>query len=73
MSLLVSVNNLKKVMGSKTLFDGLSFGVYEKEQLGLLGPNGAGKSTLLKILAGQDTVDEGEVSPRKGFRVAFVM
>ena len=71
-SLLISVNNLKKVMGSKQLFDGLSFGIHEKERLGLLGPNGAGKSTLLKILSGLDVPDEGDVSPRKGLRVAFV-
>ena len=59
-------------MGSKQLFDGLSFGIHEKERLGLLGPNGAGKSTLLKILSGLDVPDEGDVSPRKGLRVAFV-
>ena len=73
MSLLVSVNKLKKVMGSKLLFDGLSFGVNEREHLGLLGPNGAGKSTLLKILAGLESPDEGEVSPRKNLKLAFVM
>lgn len=72
MSLLISVNKLKKVMGSKLLFDGLSFGVSEREHLGLLGPNGAGKSTLLKILAGEETPDEGEVSKTKGVHIAFV-
>lgn len=59
-------------MGSKLLFDGLSFGVSERERLGLLGPNGAGKSTLLKILAGLETPDEGEVAASKGLRVAYV-
>ncbi len=72
MSLLISINNLEKVMGSKQLFDGLSFGINEREQLGLLGPNGAGKSTLLKILAGLEEPDSGEVSSRKGLRVAYV-
>lgn len=59
-------------MGSKLLFDGLSFGIHEKERLGLLGPNGAGKSTLLKILASKEEPDAGEVSRRKGLRLAFV-
>ncbi len=72
MSLLVSVNKLQKTMGSKLLFDGLSFGVEERERLGLLGPNGAGKSTLLRILAGEETPDEGEVFHRKGMKWVFV-
>lgn len=72
MSLLISVNQLKKTMGSKLLFDGLSFGVSQGEKLGLLGPNGAGKSTLLKIMTGNETPDEGDVSARKGLKMAYV-
>lgn len=59
-------------MGSKLLFEDLSFGINEREQLGLLGPNGAGKSTLLRMLAGEETVDEGTISYRKGLRLALV-
>ena len=59
-------------MGSKLLFEELSFGIHERERLGLLGPNGAGKSTLLKILAREETPDLGEVSYRKGVHTAFV-
>lgn len=72
MSLLLSVNQLQKTMGSKLLFEDLSFGINEREQLGLLGPNGAGKSTLLRMLAGEETVDEGTISYRKGLRLALV-
>jgi len=38
--------------GSRSLFDDLSFGLFEGDQAGLVGPNGSGKSTLLKILTG---------------------
>lgn len=72
MSLLISVNQLKKSMGSKLLFDGLSFGISRSEKVGLLGPNGAGKSTLLKILVGLESPDQGELSVRKGVRLAYV-
>jgi ATPase subunit of ABC transporter with duplicated ATPase domains len=34
--------------------------------VGLVGPNGSGKTTLFRIIVGEETVDEGEVSlPRK--------
>jgi len=72
MSLLVTINRLDKTMGSKSLFEGLSLGISERERIGLLGPNGAGKSTLLKIIAGKEAPDSGEVSYKKGLNLAFV-
>ncbi len=72
MSILISVNNVEKTMGSKLLFEGLSLGINEGEKIGLIGPNGAGKSTLLKLLGGIDTPDEGEVNRRKNLNIAYV-
>lgn len=59
-------------MGSKSLFDGLSFGVHENERIALIGPNGAGKSTLIKLIMGQDTPDSGEVICRRNVTLAYV-
>lgn len=59
-------------MGSRLLFEGLSFGVFENEKIALTGPNGAGKSTLLKIIAGTDVPDSGDVSYKKSLKIAFV-
>lgn len=59
-------------MGSKQLFEGLSFTINEQQRIGLLGPNGAGKSTLLKMIAGIEPPDSGEISYRKGVRFAYV-
>lgn len=72
MSILISVSQLEKQMGSKQLFESLSFGIHEREKLGLIGPNGAGKSTLLRIMSGEETADGGEVSRRKGLKWSFV-
>ncbi|MBI3565524.1 MAG: ABC-F family ATP-binding cassette domain-containing protein [Elusimicrobia bacterium] len=72
MAILLSCRGLSKSHGVRPLFSGLSFGLYEGERTGLIGPNGAGKSTLLRILAGQETADEGEVSMRRGLRVGYL-
>ncbi|MCM2267215.1 MAG: ABC-F family ATP-binding cassette domain-containing protein [Elusimicrobiales bacterium] len=72
MAILLSCQNLSKSFGSRPLFEGLSFGLSEGERTGLIGPNGAGKSTLLKILAGAETQDAGEVTPRRGLRLGYL-
>jgi len=72
MAILLSCQNLSKSFGSRPLFEGLSFGLFEGERTGLIGPNGTGKSTLLKILAGQETPDAGAVTPRRGLRLGYL-
>ncbi|MFH1723645.1 MAG: ABC-F family ATP-binding cassette domain-containing protein [Elusimicrobiota bacterium] len=72
MSILLSCQNLSKSFGIRPLFEGLTFGLHEGERTGLIGPNGAGKSTLLKILAGQETPDDGELTVRRGLRVGYL-
>lgn len=72
MSILIAVQKIAKSFGSRPLFQDLSFSVEEGEHVGLIGPNGAGKSTLLRILAGADTPDRGELSPRRGLRIGFL-
>jgi ATP-binding cassette subfamily F protein uup len=72
MSLLLSVNKLQKQMGSKILFEDLSFGIHEREKIGLIGPNGSGKSTLLRILSGEEDPGDGTISRRKGLKLSFV-
>ncbi|HUG52868.1 MAG TPA: ABC-F family ATP-binding cassette domain-containing protein [Vicinamibacteria bacterium] len=71
-ALLLSGDALAKAYGSRSLFDGLSFGVFEGDRVGLIGPNGSGKSTLLKILAGLETPDSGTRSLRREVRVGYV-
>src|SRR5713101_6746097 len=71
-SLLLSCEAVSKAYGTRSLFEELSFGLFEGDQVGLVGPNGSGKSTLLKILAGLETPDGGTRSARGGIRVGYV-
>ncbi len=71
-SLLLSCDVVSKAYGTRSLFDQLSFGLFEGDQVGLVGPNGSGKSTLLRILAGLETPDSGARSVRGGVRIGYV-
>ncbi len=68
----LSVENLGKSFGSRILFKGLSFGLAQGEKTALIARNGVGKTTLLNILSRREAADEGEVTYRKGLRVAFL-
>lgn len=57
----VSVDGLTKSFGISPLFSNISFHIEEGDKIALVARNGSGKTTLLKILAGQETGDEGKV------------
>ncbi|MCK6692799.1 MAG: ABC transporter ATP-binding protein [Thermoanaerobaculia bacterium] len=58
----ISIKNLRKNYGSKTVLHGINLDVYPGQVLGYIGPNGAGKSTTVKILCGLISDYEGEVT-----------
>jgi ABC-2 type transport system ATP-binding protein len=51
-SIAVRVDRLRKVFGSFTAVDDVTFEVRTGEVFGFLGPNGAGKTTTIKMLTG---------------------
>ncbi len=67
----VSAEELTKSFGAEPLFKNISFHISEGDKIALIARNGFGKSTLLKILAGKETVDEGEVWVHKNVTVAL--
>src|SRR5262252_1127118 len=71
-SLLLSCDAVSKAYGTRSLFEELSFGLFEGGQVGLVGANGSGKSTPLKILAGLESPDRGTRSLRGGIQLGYV-
>ncbi len=57
----ITLKNVSKSLAQKTLFTGVSLSIGQRDRVAIIGNNGAGKSTLLKIMAGLESVDEGEV------------
>lgn len=58
----VSLKNVHKGYGSRTIYQGLDFMIRRKERWCVMGINGAGKSTLLKLVAGSTEPDDGTVA-----------
>jgi ATPase subunit of ABC transporter with duplicated ATPase domains len=58
----VSLKNVQKAYGQRSIYDGLDFSVRRKERWCVMGINGAGKSTLLKLIAGATQPDDGTVA-----------
>jgi len=58
----VSLKNVHKGYGSRTIYQGLDFMIRRRERWCVMGVNGAGKSTLLKLVAGSTEPDDGTVA-----------
>src|ERR671915_2055506 len=63
---MIAFSGINKQYGKQLLFVDASFQLNEGEKVGLVGPNGSGKTTLFRMIVGEESPDEGEVSvPRK--------
>jgi len=69
----LSVENLSKSFGIKTLFEDITFGLSKGDKTALVAPNGTGKSTLLRIIAGEEVQDSGEVMTQNDIRIGYLM
>jgi ATP-binding cassette subfamily F protein 3 len=70
MALLIA-SDMHKDMAGKPLLQGVSFKLERRERMTIAGRNGAGKTTLLRMLAGETSIDRGELSIAKGVRLAL--
>jgi multiple sugar transport system ATP-binding protein len=58
----LTITNVKKHFGPLHILKGIDIAVDDGEFLVLVGPSGCGKSTLLNMIAGLDTITDGEIA-----------
>ncbi|MFC2346664.1 MAG: energy-dependent translational throttle protein EttA [Scardovia wiggsiae] len=64
--------NARKAFGGRVILDDVTLSFLPGAKIGVVGPNGMGKSTLLKIMAGLDTVSNGESTLTPGYTVGIL-
>src|SRR6476620_4532935 len=68
---MISFSRINKQYGRQVLFVDASFQLNPGEKVGLVGPNGAGKTTLFRMIVGEESADEGDVSVPKKLTIGY--
>ncbi len=68
---MIIASDLNKDIAGEPLLRGISFKLERRDRMSLSGRNGAGKTTLLRMLAGEDSIDGGELVLAKGTKLAL--
>ncbi len=69
---MLTIANVTKSYGPRTLFADVSLNIARTDRLGLIGANGAGKSTLFNIILGKDNPDDGLIEWERGANFGFL-
>src|SRR6476469_1999873 len=68
---MISFSGIHKQYGKQLIFVDASFQLNPGERIGLVGPNGSGKTTLFRMIVGEETPDEGDVSVPKKLTIGY--
>jgi ATPase subunit of ABC transporter with duplicated ATPase domains len=68
---MIRIENISKRNGHRLLFVEASAALLKGEKIGLVGPNGAGKTTLFRMITGEESPDEGQISTDRGVAIGY--
>lgn len=71
-TMILSCSHISKSFGTNVVLDDISFHIEDYEKTAIVGINGAGKSTLLKIIVGELSADQGEITLSKGKTLGYL-
>lgn len=69
---MLHINDLTYRIEGRPLFEQATLAIDAGQKVGLVGRNGTGKSTLFRLIKGEISPDDGEISLRKGMRMGCV-
>ena len=69
---LITLNNVTKKYGVKTIIDSVSHTFYKGESIAFYGHNGCGKSTMLKLISGIIPISGGNLQYHEKLRFSYV-
>jgi ATPase subunit of ABC transporter with duplicated ATPase domains len=67
----ISLSNVSKQYGKQLVFVEASFQLNPGEKAGLVGPNGSGKTTLFRLVTGEESPDDGDISVPKRTTIGY--
>ncbi|UFT99809.1 ATP-binding cassette domain-containing protein [Radiobacillus kanasensis] len=70
--MLITLKNIKKIMGGSYLFEDLHFEIKHGEKVGLVGRNGSGKTTIFKMIAKTEDFESGDLFIKKGTEIGYL-
>jgi ATP-binding cassette, subfamily F, member 3 len=63
---MLTIADVSKTYGTRTLFADVSLFIARSDRYGLVGPNGAGKTTLFNLILGEESPDTGTIEWERG-------
>jgi len=69
---MLTLVDLTKSFGGRTLLDEVSLQVNREDRIGLVGPNGAGKTTLFSLILRNESPDAGSITFERNVSVGFL-
>lgn len=69
---MIALNDISFEFGGRWLYRNAGWHIKPGERIGLIGKNGTGKSTLLRVLTGEYTPAEGNISRANSLKIGFL-
>ncbi|MFV0366269.1 MAG: ABC-F family ATP-binding cassette domain-containing protein [Mangrovibacterium sp.] len=68
----LQAEQLSKRFAENYLFKDISFTIFQDQKIALIAKNGMGKTTLMEILAGNETVESGQLTVSNGVKIGYL-
>lgn len=69
---MISINNLSVRFGNFELLTDIGFMINKRDRIGFVGKNGAGKTTLFKVICGEISPTDGNISKPTDIRIGYL-